>query len=86
MIKQTLMILLLLNFIVQGLEAQTFSSNSNITSDVLVSNDTMQIGESKYLSINYFKALSIMDTSFIKENALHNEGNEKPLFIVSIQF
>lgn len=86
MIKQILIMLLLLNFITQGLEAQTFSNNSNINSYELASNDTMQIGKETYLSINYFKALSLMDTSFSKENTLQKRKNEKPLFIVSFKF
>lgn len=86
MIKQTLIILLLLNFITQGLEAQTFSNNANITSDLLVSKDGMQISEGTYLSINYFKALSLMDTSFMKENPLHKQTNEKPLLTLSFKF
>ena len=86
MIKHILIMLLLLNFITQGLEAQTFSNNSNVNSSVIVSNDAMQIGKSAYLSINYFKALGLMDTSFIKEDALHKKNNEKPLFLVSFKF
>ncbi len=86
MTKQILIILLLLNFIVQGLEANSFSYNTNITSEEHVSKEGIEIGKGTYLSINYFKALSLMDTSFIKEESLHNVRNEKPLFLVSFQF
>ena len=86
MLRKIFILLLLINSVVFASDNLTATYTKEKTFDPVLFADKIEVAENFYLDINLFTAISMVDDTLIKEQALEKNSPEETLFTFSYKF